>query len=96
MDYRTQLTTLARSLSDATGRSEARIATLVANHGGFFDRIRRGGACSVDTYLMVKRWFADHWPSDLDWPEGVDRPGVLPDATMPLPSPTAPRPPAAP
>jgi hypothetical protein len=79
MDYRTQLLTLAAAYSGATHRSEARLATLVANDGKFFARIRDGASCSVDTYLKSKSWFADNWPEGLAWPEGVDRPGVLPN-----------------
>lgn len=78
MDYRTQLITLAEEYGRSTGLSEARIATLAQNQGVFFKRIRDGKGCSVDTYLKVKAWFADHWPPDLKWPDGVDRPKVLP------------------
>ncbi|TWA71876.1 hypothetical protein FBZ84_101142 [Azospirillum baldaniorum] len=81
MDYRTQLLTLAEAYARSTGLSEARIATLVRNQGVFFKRIRAGGGCSVDTYLDVKDWFAGHWPTDLPWPEGVDRPDILPRQT---------------
>lgn len=90
MDYRTQLITLAEGYGRKTGLSEARIATLVQNQGVFFKRIRAGKGCSVDTYLKVKRWFAAHWPPDLDWPRGVDRPGVLPcdDDEAAAPAPT--------
>lgn len=77
-DYRTQLTLLSQTMSAATGRSEARLATLAANHGAFFDRIRSGGGCSVDMYLRVKKWFADNWPEGVPWPEHVDEPDALP------------------
>ncbi|KAA1057185.1 hypothetical protein [Azospirillum argentinense] len=80
MDYRTQLLKLASRYAEISGLSEARIGTVAVNHGGFFPRIRAGGACSVDVYLRVKQWFADHWPTSEEWPAGVDRPGVLPDA----------------
>ncbi|WP_376956492.1 hypothetical protein ABNQ39_00440 (plasmid) [Azospirillum sp. A26] len=77
-DYRTQLTLLSETMASATGRSEARLATLAVNHGAFFDRIRGGGGCSVDMYLRVKEWFAENWPENVPWPDGVDRPDILP------------------
>ncbi|HEY4136467.1 MAG TPA: hypothetical protein VGO34_14780 [Alphaproteobacteria bacterium] len=52
---------------------------MVHNSGVFFARLRGGKGCSVDTYLKFKRWFFDNWPADVAWPEGVDRPEVLPD-----------------
>lgn len=82
-DYRTQLTLLSETMASATGRSEARLATKAVNHGAFFDRIRSGGGCSVDMYLRVKKWFADNWPDNVPWPDGVDRPGVLPTSAVP-------------
>lgn len=78
MDYRSQLATLAQVYAAATKRSISRVATLAAGSGVFFDRLNAGGSCSVDTYLSVKKWFSDQWPSDLAWPAGVDRPDVLP------------------
>ncbi|WP_042700775.1 hypothetical protein [Azospirillum sp. B506] len=81
MDYRTQLSTLAAQYASAMGVSEARVATRAMNDGSFFKRISSGGSCSVDVYLRLKQWFADHWPPDLEWPVGVDRPDVLPNTT---------------
>jgi hypothetical protein len=78
MDYRSQLLTLASTFAAARGLSEARVATLVQNSGSFFDRIRNGATCTVDVYLRVQQWFADQWPEGIEWPAGVDRPGVLP------------------
>ncbi|PWC48169.1 hypothetical protein TSA6c_17235 [Azospirillum sp. TSA6c] len=82
MDYRTQLLTLAECYGRSTGLSEARIATLAQNQGGFFKRIRAGKGCSVDTYLKVKGWFASHWPAALPWPDGVDQPDILPRTNL--------------
>jgi len=79
MEYREQLLALVKAYCSRPGApSEARIATVIRNQGAFFLKIAHGASCTVDTYLQVKEWFADHWPSDLAWPEGVDRPGVLP------------------
>ncbi len=78
MDYRTQLLTLCREYCRATGRSEARVATIVHSQGRFFDRIRDGQGCSVDTYLKVKRWFVENWPEGVAWPVEVDGADVPP------------------
>ncbi|MBP7336895.1 hypothetical protein [Niveispirillum sp.] len=83
MDYRQQLLTLAAVYRGATGRSEARVATIVHSQGTFFNRIRAGKGCSVDTYLKFKEWFAANWPPATLWPQGVDRPGIMPDAADP-------------
>lgn len=82
MDYRTQLLTLCSAYAARTGLSEARIATLVANDGKFFRGIRGERSCTVDTYLKVQGWFGANWPADLAWPDGCDRPGVLPVARI--------------
>jgi hypothetical protein len=83
MDYRSQLITLAQEFGRLTKRSEARVATMVASRGTFFVHLRNGASCTVDTYLEVKRWFAENWPADAAWPAGVDRAGALPLASDP-------------
>ena len=101
LDYRTQLLTLAKVYATATGRSESRVATIVQSKGTFFELLRSGRGCTVDTYLKVKRWFWDNWPESVSWPDGVHHPDLLPDAperphcnpaeaTAPTPSPEGP------
>lgn len=72
MDYRDQLLLLAKEYCRATGKSESRVATIVHSQGTFFDRLRSGKGCTVDTYLKVKRWFDENWPAGAAWPVGVD------------------------
>lgn len=74
MDYRAQLIALVDAYSAAISRSEARIANLMGHDGRFFQRMRDGKGCKVDTLHSVLQWFSDYWPDDLAWPEGVDRP----------------------
>jgi hypothetical protein len=81
MDYRTQLLALAKALAEHRNVSTARVATQCANHGAFFSRLNAGATCTVDRYLQIKQWFSDHWPINLVWPLGVDRPGILPVQT---------------
>lgn len=78
MDYRQQLLALVSAYCVATGRSEARVSTLVLNNGIFFERLKAGKGCTVDNLLRVKRWFDLNWPKGVAWPEGVDPPEQLP------------------
>ncbi len=64
----------------ATGRSEARVATLIQNAGHFFSAVRAGSGFTVRTYERALRWFSDNWPAGLAWPEGVERPAATVDA----------------
>lgn len=74
MDYRAQLVALVGAYKTAVGRSEATIANAMGRDGRFFDRLRAGKGCSVDTLHHVMQWFSDHWPAETPWPEGVPRP----------------------
>lgn len=74
MDYRQQLLKLADDYSAGTGRSLARVATLVRNDGKFFKRLKLGAGCTMDTYERSLKWFSEHWPEGADWPVGIERP----------------------
>lgn len=75
MDYRSQLVSLAETYSAAVGLSEARIANLAKCDSRFFERMREGKGCRVDTMIRVIRFFSENWPNDrVAWPEFVDRP----------------------
>ena len=54
-----------------SGRSLARVATIVANNGSFFDRLERGATC---TARNLER-FAAHFGDPANWPNGI-----IPDA----------------
>lgn len=74
MDSRLILLTVARAYSAATGRSLARVATLIHDQGALFKKLEAGGSCTIDTYDKAMQWFSDHWPAGLAWPEGIFRP----------------------
>lgn len=74
MDSRLILLTVARAYSAASGRSLARVATLIHDQGALFKKLDAGGSCTIDTYDKAMRWFSDNWPDDLPWPEGIFRP----------------------
>lgn len=85
MDSRLALLTLARTYSAATGRSLARIATLIHDQGALFKKLEAGGSCTIATFDKAVHWFSDHWPADAAWPEGIVRPARTP-ASDPAPS----------
>lgn len=74
MDYRHELILLAETYAAATKRSVARISTLVRNDGKFFDKLKGGAGCTMDTYQSSLRWFSQNWPADTPWPESIARP----------------------
>lgn len=74
MTYRKELLELARLYAAARILSRSRIATLCRNDGKFFDRIERGGGCTVDTFLATKLWFSERWPIEIEWPADILRP----------------------
>lgn len=74
MDSRLALLTVARAYCTATGRSMARVATLIHDQGALFKKLEAGGSCTIATFDKAMRWFSDHWPASAVWPEGVTRP----------------------
>jgi hypothetical protein len=73
MDHKADLLTIAHAFGRATNRSLARVSTMVRNDGKFFDRLERGAGCTMATFEACMQWFADNWPDDVTWPEGIVR-----------------------
>lgn len=78
MEYRTELVRLVEACASAKNLSEARVANLAGRDGQFFNRLRDGKGCSVDTLQHLRQWFSDHWPADAAWPDGIHRPDPKP------------------
>lgn len=78
MDSRLTLLTVARAYSTATGRSLARVGTVIHDQGAFFKKLEAGGSCTMDTFDKAMRWFSANWPGETPWPEGVARPRPAP------------------
>ena len=74
MDLKATLLAVANSYCAATDMSKARLATLIANDGKFFDRIEAGGGFTVRTFETGMRWLSAHWPAEHAWPAGIQRP----------------------
>jgi hypothetical protein len=58
--------------------SKARLATIIAKDGKFFNRIEAGGLITTRTYERAMQWFSNEWPAHVPWPSGVARPAPLP------------------
>jgi hypothetical protein len=43
-------------------------------HSKRFIRLAAGRGCTPKTAEHVLRWFANSWPTDLPWPDGIARP----------------------
>lgn len=70
-----QLVHLSTIWSKTNDRSLARLATIVANEGGLFNRLARGGRLTTKTFEDFLRFFRDggNWAG-----------GVIPDAAVEL------------
>lgn len=73
---------LAERFCRLTGKSEARLATIVFNDGQKFARLRNGADCGLATYRRAMDWFAENWPDDSEVPDTLSEWKVL-RATQP-------------
>ncbi|WP_312313137.1 hypothetical protein [Sphingobium yanoikuyae] len=64
----------AKAVANHGGKSLARVATIVANHGSFFDRLERGTTCTVRNFDKFIAYFsvAAHWPKGMMPPEAAN------------------------
>jgi len=74
MDTHSKLLAVANAYSQATGRSLARIGTIIIDRSVLFARLAEGKTCTVETYDKSMHWFSDNWPEGLEWPDGIERP----------------------
>ncbi len=70
------LVTLFDVYCAATGKSRARVSTLVFNQGSKFDLICSGADVYTRRYEAAVTWFSENWPDGCDWPASVSRPRV--------------------
>lgn len=64
----------AETYAAHTGRSLSTVSSYAVRDGKFFDRLKSGGGCTLKTASKLIGWFDQNWPSDLEWPKGIDRP----------------------
>lgn len=63
----------------AKGLEISTVSQRAAGDWRFFDRIVDGKSFTARTYDRVMEWFAQNWPSDAPWPEGVRRAAPTPE-----------------
>lgn len=66
----------AKTYSGHTGRTLSTIGSYAVRDGKFFDRLERGGGCTLKTAKRVVVWFDTNWPADLEWPSDIPRPST--------------------
>ncbi|MFT4013006.1 MAG: hypothetical protein QM682_06310 [Paracoccus sp. (in: a-proteobacteria)] len=69
-----QLAGMAKTYADHSGLKLSTVAAYAVNDGKFFDRIEKGGGCTLRTAKRLIDFLADRWPSDLAWPRDIPRP----------------------
>ena len=50
------------------------VSMRIFGKGDFFAKLMKGADCTTRTEKRAAAWFSDHWPDDLEWPKGIDRP----------------------
>lgn len=74
MEQKHALTTLAETMAAHQGVTHFAISMRALGKGDFFKKLLSGGDCRTTTAARVLAWFSENWPSDLEWPVGIDRP----------------------
>ena len=78
---RQNILALSEALEAHLGITHWAVSMRIARKGDFIRRLRRGGDVQTQTYERVLGRFAEMWPVDLEWPEGVPRPDVAREET---------------
>jgi hypothetical protein len=74
MDTKT-LVDIAEVYRAHQGFTLSTVSTYAAGDGKFFGSLKAGTAgCTLRKAANVIRWFADNWPTDLEWPSQIPRP----------------------
>lgn len=75
MNLLDQLKTVAVKYADAKEISHGALSSRVFGDGTKLPKILSNEVgITVDRFERTMRWFSEHWPSDVDWPDGVVRP----------------------
>jgi hypothetical protein len=73
-NFEQHLTALCDAYANHMSITHWRVSFLVRGDGSFFKRLKDGSTCTLKTFRKSIQWFSDHWPEDLEWPEGIPRP----------------------
>lgn len=71
---------LIDSYAEATNVAPATVSLRSAASGGLYRRLRDGHSITVRRAERIIQWLSDHWPADLPWPDGIDRPSPSPES----------------
>jgi hypothetical protein len=71
---------VAKSYADHSGLKLSTVAAYAVNDGKFFDRIAKGGSCTLRTAHRLVGFLSENWPADLAWPTDIPRPPKSKDA----------------
>jgi hypothetical protein len=74
MTMTAQLITVASLYCSHTGRSGARISTIIFNDGKKLGLVEAGGDLNTRSFEKAMVWFSENWPDGLGWPDGIKRP----------------------
>lgn len=65
-----ELLLLARTYADSEGLSLTKVSRLACGgNNRIFNRLARGHGCNSRSIEQASRWFREHWPANLPWPE---------------------------
>lgn len=67
---------LVESHAGHAGVTHWAVSMRIFGCGVFFVKLMRGDDCQTKTAFRAKQWFADNWPSDLEWPREISRPQI--------------------
>jgi hypothetical protein len=73
-----QFIALADRYAEAEGVGEVTVSSRVFNDGKKITSLKHGADLTLRRAAAALQWFSDHWPPDVEWPEGVDRPPPSP------------------
>lgn len=60
---------------------ESRVIRATSRDARFFQRMREGGSCTLETYAYVLQWFSNNWRAGQPWPAEIARP--VPGSELP-------------
>lgn len=82
-----QLLSVARTYASAEGVELSTVSWRALGDTKKLGALERGKDIQVGRLEKTMRWFANNWPADLPWPDGVERP-VAECAEHPAPAPS--------
>ena len=62
------------------GMTRSTVSTYMTGSGATFRRLEEGRSITLRRANRILQNFSDHWPAELAWPEGIERPAPSPDS----------------